>query len=82
MTTQLQIQPETPETESKRKLREAQERYQEEQRAEAAPAQRPFEMLSQVSSKPRIGFWTIALAVLAGNVLTGVIAAVLYALTR
>jgi hypothetical protein len=33
-----------------------------------------------VSKAPRLGFWKIALAVFAGNVMTGLLAAFLYSL--
>ena len=85
MQSKLQIEPETAETEGKRRLHEAQERYREEQNLNSAGSQadRPV-MLELPATSPAspFGFWKIAFAVFAGNLMTGIVAAILYAIAH
>jgi hypothetical protein len=68
--------------EEQRKLSEAQERYRREQ-AESSLADRSIPTAVPAQSKPAaLGFWKIALAVFAGNLMTGIVAAIIYAITH
>lgn len=74
MPSSLQAEPETD-------LQRAQERYRREQRAEQSPSPIAASVTIGPPRQP-LTFWKVALAVFVGNLLTGIVAALLYAVSR